>query len=134
MFRFLVSCLVVLALGPKAAAQEGGGPALIILDVTEGGEAITFDGPLQSEDPVLSGQSIAQLIAGPALFPPIEGLPDEVWKEKPCSGCHQWDRESLCAQGQTYLSAAGEQNMAKAHPMGGPLKRVLRAWSAQGCN
>jgi hypothetical protein len=132
--RTLLICLAVLAAVAPLRAQEQGGPALIILDVTEDSRQITFAGPMETDDPVLSGRSIEELARGQPLFPPIEGLPDEVWKDKHCTDCHQWTRETLCEQGQFYLSEGGRVGLGKVHPYGGEFKQSLRSWSAQGCN
>lgn len=133
MTRFRVYTLAAaLALGWVAAV--GSAQNLIILDVEEGAEEIEFDDPLESSDPAISGRSIAELIKGKPLFAPIEGLPAEVWEDKTCSGCHQWDQETLCKQAQFYLSEAGRVGLSKVHPYGGGFKQAVRSWGAQGCS
>ncbi|SPH24125.1 hypothetical protein DEA8626_03174 [Defluviimonas aquaemixtae] len=93
---------------------------------------IGFTTPLAIGGPEVEGRSIAQLIDGSPLFPPIEGLPEELWKEQKCSACHNWTQEALCEQGKTYQS--NEEALSKQHPLGGGLKRALKAWAAAGCN
>lgn len=94
---------------------------------------ITFASPLESESAAVNGRSIAELIGATPLFPPIEGLPESYWKDQSCSNCHQWTRESMCTQANTYLSLNMQRSLDKAHPFGGALKRNLKAWAAGGC-
>ena len=70
-------------------------------------QQITFLTPLTRTGPI-QGRSIAQIIEGSPQYPPIEGLPDSVWKGKTCSNCHHWTQPALCEQGKTYLSQTGE--------------------------
>ena len=110
---------------PPAPRQDDAGQAAVLdLDMKT---------LLPLDDPALSGQSIATLIEGSPLFPPIEGLPEAVWKDKTCSNCHQWTQEALCTQANTYLSASGTRAIGKEHPYGGGFKRVLRDWAGGGC-
>ena len=99
-----------------------------------GSVPITFEGELQFGSPEIVGQSIAGLMTASPLFPPIEGLPDEVWKGKACSDCHQWERENLCEHGGRYLALSAQRSLGKEHPFGGSFKHTLRAWAAGGCN
>lgn len=99
-----------------------------------GSEPITFEGTLQFGSPEIIGQSIAGLMTASPVFPPIEGLPDEVWKGKACSDCHQWERENLCEHGGRYLALSAQRSLGKEHPFGGSFKQTLRAWAAGGCN
>jgi hypothetical protein len=96
------------------------------------GQTITFLTPLSRGFEPIAGRSIAQIIEGSPQYPPIEGLPDEVWKGKHCMDCHQWNKERLCEQGQTYLTATGSFALDKQHPIDG-FKQVLREWAASGC-
>ena len=93
---------------------------------------LSFTTPLVSSDADLEGLSIAQLVRGSPKFPPIEGMPDEIWKSKTCATCHQWTKEALCTQAATY-NADPERISRIAHPYGGLFKEVLSHWSAQGC-
>lgn len=94
---------------------------------------VTFDAALTNGGDGVMGSSIAQLILGTPLFSPIEGIPDELWKDQNCSNCHEWNREALCAQGQTYLKASAERALGKSHPYGGGFKQNVRAWAANDC-
>ncbi len=94
----------------------------------------TFDTPITSGAEEIIGMSIMELIEGSPLFPPLEGLPDEVWKNKQCSECHQWERANLCEQGQGYLALNAQRSLGKVHPYGGSFKQSIRAWAAGGCN
>ncbi len=77
--------------------------------------------------------SARELSVAEPLFPPVEGLPDEYWKNQHCSNCHEWTRERICTQANTYLSLNMQRSLDKAHPFGGVLKRSLKAWAAGGC-
>src|ERR1700722_6111848 len=65
-------------------------------------QIVRFSEPLTTGPFPINGQSLEQLVQGTPLFPPIEGLPENVWK-KPCSSCHKWDRRTLCEQGAFYV-------------------------------
>lgn len=132
--RLFTALFLCLAVGYPLIAQQADGPALIILDVTEDSRLIKFDEPLETDDPAISGRSLAELAEGRPLFAPIEGLPAAVWEDRQCSGCHNWNRETLCEQGQFYLGEAGKSGLAKIHPYGGGFKQELLIWSSQGCN
>lgn len=94
---------------------------------------IAFNAPLGIGDPEIATRSIAELIGGSPMFPPIEGLPEAVWKDKTCASCHQWDQGNLCEQAQTYLED-DTGRLGKKHPFGGAFKEALRNWAAGGCN
>ena len=94
---------------------------------------ITFLSPLTRGAKNLEGRTIAEIIEGSPLFPPVEGLPDEYWKDAKCSNCHDWTKEALCDQGQTYLSLKGQSALGKEHPLGGSFKATLREWAGGGC-
>lgn len=94
---------------------------------------VTFESPLVSELPEVSGKTIAEMIGASPLFPPVEGLPEEYWKDKTCSSCHQWNPERLCKQANVYLSLNMQRSLDKQHPFGGALKRNLKTWAAGGC-
>ncbi|WP_424933706.1 caspase family protein [Amaricoccus macauensis] len=96
------------------------------------GGKVLFDQPLSRGEPQVDGRSIAQIIEGSPQYPPIEGLPEVVWKEKTCSDCHQWNRERLCEQANTYLTDIGRFALDKQHPMDG-FKQVLADWADGGC-
>ena len=94
---------------------------------------VTFASPLVSELEQISGRSLAELIDQTPMFPPIEGLPESYWKSQNCSSCHQWTRERLCTQANTYLSLNMQRSLSKQHPFGGVMKRSLKSWAAGGC-
>ena len=94
---------------------------------------ISFETVLATGAAEIDGRSIQQLLTGSPLFPPIDGLPEAVWKDKSCSGCHQWTREAICDQANVYLAENGSRGLEKQHPYGGTFKQTLRRWAAGGC-
>lgn len=108
------------ALAPQPKPEEPSGP-------------VTFKSALAADFPGIAGRSIEDLIAMAPLFPPIEGLPEEYWKDKTCSNCHQWTQDRLCTQAESYLSLNMERSLDKKHPFGGALKQNLKSWAAAGC-
>ena len=108
------------AAAPAPAAPEPTGP-------------VTFEAPLAAGDDAIRGKTLAELIRSSPMFPPFDGLPDEVWKGKKCTDCHQWERANLCTQAQTYLATNFERALNKKHPFGGTFKRNLRDWAANDC-
>jgi len=93
---------------------------------------IAFNAPLGVGSPEIASRSIAELITGSPLFPPIEGLPEEVWKDKTCAACHHWEQSNLCDQAHTYL-ADNQRSLSKQHPYGSAFKDALRVWARGGC-
>ncbi|WP_343328037.1 caspase family protein [Leisingera sp. MMG026] len=94
---------------------------------------VTYASPLHSEMPQIAGLTLAEAVTRSPAFPPIEGLPESYWKGQACSSCHQWTRERLCTQGNTYLSLNMQRSLGKQHPFGGALKQALKSWAAGGC-
>lgn len=94
---------------------------------------LAFADPMASSLPELSGRSIAEVIGMSPIYPPIPGLPEAVWQNKPCSNCHQWSEAALCEQASRYLVAQSERSLNKPHPFGGGFKTALRDWAAGGC-
>lgn len=94
---------------------------------------VTFTQALISDVPEISGKSIADLIKSSPLFPPIEGLPEEYWKNQTCSNCHEWTADRLCEQASVYLKLDRQRSLDKQHPFGGALKHNLKDWAAGGC-
>lgn len=129
--------LVALAAKSDAAARSTGGEAIepaapVPLAAASASTIISFTAPLVSNDAELHGRSIAELIAGSPTFPPIEDMPEAVWRRAKCSTCHEWTKEALCTQAGTYVG--NPARMARvAHPYGGLFKETLSQWSAQGC-
>jgi len=64
-------------------------------------------------------------------FPPIDGLPEEVWK-KTCNNCHQWNKQSLCVQAKIYANDP-KMTLRIQHPYGGPEKIAMMKWAQGGC-
>ena len=94
---------------------------------------ILFSQALLTGPPDFIGQSIEQLIKSTPKFPPIDGLPDEVWKGQHCSNCHAWTQAALCDQGKFYVAQPIERSVNKDHPLGGAFKLILRSWAETGC-
>lgn len=94
---------------------------------------VTYATPIDSGLAEIDGQTIADLLGAAPLYPPLDGLPEVIWKDKGCNTCHQWTREQLCGQGNTYLSLNMQRSLDKKHPFGGGLKQHLRSWAAGGC-
>lgn len=94
---------------------------------------IAFDTPLVSQLPEINGRTIAELIDGSPLFPPIEGIPDELWKGQACSNCHNWSRDALCTQATVYLGTSAQRSLKKEHPYGGEFKSAMRKWAENDC-
>jgi hypothetical protein len=85
-----------------------------------------------TEGPVpVNGSSLAELITGIPIYPPIPGLPDNVWK-KTCNNCHQWNQQSLCVQAKIYLNDP-KMTLRIQHPYGGPEKVAMMKWAKGGC-
>jgi uncharacterized caspase-like protein len=94
---------------------------------------VAFDAALLAGPPAILGRSLADIITGSPLFPPIEGLPDEVWKGKLCSNCHGWTKAALCDQGLFYTKGGEERLAGQVHPLGRPFIETLKYWAAAGC-
>ena len=96
------------------------------------GVRVTFLGPISDPGSVVDGRSLVDLIAASPIFPPFDGLPDQVWKNKDCAECHQWDREKLCEQAKTYIGRIRGLERIQ-HPFGGAFKRALVNWAQGDC-
>lgn len=94
---------------------------------------ITFKDPLTVGGEVLVGKTIEELVNLTPLFPPIDGLPEEFWKDQNCSSCHEWTQEALCTQGKTYATASNTRAVSKSHPYGGGFKQSIKNWAEGGC-
>jgi hypothetical protein len=92
---------------------------------------VRFSEPIPFGPPPVNGQTIEKLAAGVPLFAPIEGLEERLWKRN-CGACHQWNRQSLCEQGKTYVKTPALA-LRQPHPYGGPFKVVLLEWAKTGC-
>lgn len=107
-------------------------PAPEPVKTTEAGP-VTFASPLPMGQADLDGLSLERLVAGTPLYAPIEGLPEAYWKNQTCSNCHQWTKETLCAQADGYLSLNMQRSLDKQHPYGGKMKQAMKSWAAGGC-
>ena len=116
--------LALLALAP--AADPAPAP---VADLA----GLTFTTPFPLGEHI-QGQSIAQLIAtATPQFSPIEGLPEEAWRDKSCANCHAWTEASLCDQAKTYIPHEAADALAKPHPLGETFKIGLKEWALGGC-
>lgn len=96
-------------------------------------ETITFETPLRRGASEIQGRSIEELVQLIPLYAPIEGLPDELWKDQPCANCHEWTPSALCTQAKTYMEQTTQRALGKPHPFGGSFKQNLRDWASGGC-
>ena len=94
---------------------------------------IVYDLPLTTDLQSDAPRSIKQLSQSSPIFPPVEGLPDEYWKEQDCSNCHEWSQANLCKQGNFYVSNEDTALDRIAHPYGGFFKRALKLWAQSDC-
>lgn len=116
-----------------ATVDEAESSETVAVQRPEDAGPVTYASPLVSELSEIDGRSLAEIIDQAPMFPPVEGLPDSYWKDQTCSSCHQWNRERLCTQANTYLSLNMQRSLSKQHPFGGVLKRNLKSWAAGGC-
>jgi len=92
---------------------------------------LNFTDPVPFGPFPVRGRSLEQLANSLPLFSPIDGLPEDRWKQK-CVTCHQWNKDRLCDQGKSY--AGNPVNIIRIkHPYGGPYKKALATWSESGC-
>jgi hypothetical protein len=94
-------------------------------------DVLRFDQPVPYGAHQVRGKTLKQLIERKPMFPPLEGLPKNLW-EKPCSSCHKWNAKLLCDQGKSYLPKAAEV-FRHQHPYGGAYKLALMRWAKTGC-
>jgi len=95
------------------------------------GDILRFNEPVPFGPPAVRGKSLKELAEGTPMFPPIEGLPEELW-QKTCTTCHQWTAKRLCDQGTSYIPRAAAV-FRHQHPYGGPYKLALMRWAKTGC-
>ena len=95
--------------------------------------AITFLSPIGAPDSPIHGRALADLIKASPAFAPIEGLPENLWKDQTCAACHQWDQARLCEQARTYTTRGVEGLERIQHPFGGRFKKALADWASAGC-
>lgn len=118
---------------PQSVPEAAPTPATDPAASPQAGAPVLFSEPLLTGAPEIVGKSIEDLVAGSPVFPPIEGIPDELWKGQSCANCHEWTREALCTQATTYLAASASRSLAKQHPYGGTFKQNLKRWAEGGC-
>jgi hypothetical protein len=94
---------------------------------------VKYDVPLVAPGSIIDGILLSEITALSPMFPPVEGLPDEYWKEQSCANCHEWTKDRLCDQSNVYLNLSGQKSLEKPHPFNGLLKRNLKQWAAGGC-
>ena len=110
------------------AVAEAPAPAAVI-DLS----SLTYTTPFPTGGVPIQGLSIAEIVELSPMFSPIEGIPEELWKDQKCTKCHEWTQNALCDQGTTYAKANNERALSKEHPFGGVFKQGLRAWAAADC-
>lgn len=101
--------------------------------VENGVGAVFYDQTIKVGASTIVGRTIPEIVALSPTFAPIEGLPDELWKGQSCANCHEWTREALCTQANTYLALSAERSLNKQHPFGGSFKQNLKSWATGGC-
>jgi uncharacterized caspase-like protein len=94
-------------------------------------DPISFDKPFTFGEPEIDGKSIAEIILGKPLFPPIEGLDKSIWDTQ-CTSCHAWTQATLCEQAKTY-DKIDVSVMRLPHPLGARFKVALGKWAREGC-
>lgn len=94
---------------------------------------VIYAEPLKGGAEQIVGLTIPQVVQLSPAFSPIEGLPEELWKDQQCSNCHDWTRDALCTQAKTYMSLNATVSLTKKHPFGGTFKENLKSWAAGGC-
>jgi hypothetical protein len=94
---------------------------------------VFYDQPLVNAGPNLTGHKISEVLSLSPIYPPIEGLPEQVWKGKHCTDCHKWDRKALCDQGHFFVNNKVDIKLGEVHPLGGYFRRVLKVWASQDC-
>ncbi len=123
------------------ASEDPDGPAPKAEPVIEAAESnqeeepvvVLFDVPIAQGIPEIVGKTIMQVTELSPIFPPIEGLPEPLWKTEKCSSCHQWTRHDLCEQAKFYLTQNTSRSTSQSHPFGGSFKRNLKHWAGGGC-
>ncbi len=95
---------------------------------------VGFDQPIASDLISEQPKSLQQLAKGTPLYPPVDGLAPEYWKEQSCSHCHQWKKDNLCTQGIFFANHDEEDVSSRTkHPYGGFFKQALKEWAVGGC-
>lgn len=123
---------------PAATATTAGSPPANTSEpapatTTPANALVFFDRPLTS-DTHQPPRSIEQLVKTTPMAPPFPGLDEAMWKDQNCSNCHAWTKESLCKQGQFYVSNDAQAIKRTAHPFNGLLKSALKEWANNDCS
>jgi hypothetical protein len=116
---------------PPAAAPSAAAPSKVAGPPIRPEDVLRFDQPIPFGPFPVNGHSLKEMIDSTPLFPPIEGLDEELWKKK-CTECHKWNQDRLCEQGATYVKSPKNVLRVK-HPFGGALKIALMRWAKSGC-
>jgi hypothetical protein len=116
---------------PGAAPPAGVSPDPAKLAAVPAEEVLRWDQPIPIGAHPVIGSTFDKLTHGSPLFPPIDGLPDALWKDKTCSDCHKWQRDTLCIQGETYVKSP-QSVFRHPHPFTG-FKVALMRWASSGC-
>ena len=120
------------AMAPAAEPSPSAPPPSASSSTAESTQAVVrYAEPIPFGGYPVQGKSLEELVHGVPMFPPIAGLPDNVW-HKTCNNCHQWNQQTLCQQAQIYAQDI-KMTMRKQHPYGGPEKLAMRNWAQHGC-
>jgi len=114
-----------------AVTQENSAPVEPVLAALT---SVYFDKPVPNDPQSDSPRTIMELTNSVSQFSPIEGMDGKFWKEKGCSDCHNWTRESLCQQGDFYADSDDSMVSRIQHPFGGYFKQALKNWAGNDCS
>lgn len=117
------------AMAPAAEPPHPAQPSSSTADSSQA--VVRYSQPIPFGGYPVQGKSLEELVHGVPMFPPIAGLPDNVW-HKTCNNCHEWNQQTLCQQAQIYAQDI-KMTMRKQHPYGGPEKLAMRNWAQHGC-
>lgn len=118
-----------LTIGLKEDAQIREQEAMIFASIGP----VRYGDALQFGTEAVMGRSFDDILRTAPTYPPVEGLPEPYWKVRSCHSCHDWSRDTLCTQAQTYVDARPARYREKRHPFGGTFKINLRNWAMNGC-
>lgn len=118
---------------PEPAPQETDLAMATEQDRSSVPNVVKFDLPLVAPGSVIDGILLSEVTQLSPTFPPVDGLPEEYWKEVTCANCHEWNKDRLCEQSNVYLNLSAQKSLEKPHPFNGALKQNLRQWAASGC-
>ncbi len=127
-----VATLSVAAAPPAAAVKPPATPARAPANA-DSEDVLHFNQPVPFGPFPINGRTLKEMAESTPLFPPIEDLPEALWKDKQCTTCHKWNQARLCDQGKFYAKAA-KNVLRHQHPFGGTYKIALMRWAKSGCN